>query len=51
MRDSIIYHLEEGEMVLADGGYNDGGNYTVTPRGQNEEIDWIMDVIRARHET
>lgn len=51
MRDCIIYAVDEEEMLLADGGYADGGNYTVTPTGLNRPIDRSRALVRARHET
>jgi DDE superfamily endonuclease len=42
----------EGEMALADGGYQDGYLYFETPTGDNESEDQRMKAIaRARHET
>jgi hypothetical protein len=50
-RDSLIYHLDHGEMYLADGGYYDGNQWSVTPSGFHEFSDKQKSVVRARHET
>jgi hypothetical protein len=50
-RDSLIYHLDQGEMYLADGGYYDGNQWSVTPSGFHEFSDKQKSVVRARHET
>ena len=50
-RDWLIYELGGDKMVLADGGYNDGGQYFVTPSGQKDYIDKMMTDACARKET
>ena len=50
-RDWLIDELEDTEMVLADGGYNDGYQYFVTPTGRKDYIDKMMADARARHES
>ena len=51
LREALIYNLDEDEFLLADGGYYDGNNFTVTPTGLNEFIDLMRSQVRARHET
>ena len=51
MRDSIIYMIDDGEFLLADGGYNDGSNYAITPTGLNGITDRMKSTVRACHET
>jgi hypothetical protein len=41
----------EGEMALADGGYQDGWLYFETPTGENNEDQRMKATARARHET
>ena len=50
-RDFLIYELEEGEMVLADGGYSDDAQYFITPTARNDYVDKMMTDARARHKT
>lgn len=50
-REALIHELEDWEYYIADGGYQDGGNYAVTPSGRNEFSDRQKAVVRARHET
>lgn len=33
-RDALVFQLEPGEMVCADGGYRDGGEFFQTPTGE-----------------
>ena len=49
----LSYKLDEEiqEVVLADGGYKDGGEYFVIPSEQNDGIDKMMVDVRVRHET
>ena len=49
-REWINYELEEGECYLADGGYCDGHQYTVTPTGLRNYDEHMKTVARARHE-
>ena len=37
-------------MIVADGGYNDGGEYFITPSGHNNFMDKMLADARARHE-
>jgi hypothetical protein len=50
-RDALIYHLEPGEKVVADGGY--GGAYHDKPdkRRQGSSREKMKAAARARHET
>jgi hypothetical protein len=43
--------LDPGEFYLADGGYRDGNQYSVTPSGHHFFGDRQKSVVRARHET
>ena len=49
--DKIVYELDDEEMVLADGGYNDDYEFFETPTGHNDEDQRMKKVARARHET
>ena len=48
-RDSVLELLDDGEKVIADGGYKGDGRI-VTPNGLNDEIARIRSMCRARHE-
>jgi DDE superfamily endonuclease len=55
-RDDLCYKLLaqsqfEGEMALADGGYQDGYQFFETPTGHNTPDQWMKAQARARHET
>jgi hypothetical protein len=50
-RDWLHFELDDGEKYLADGGYNDGGNYSETPNGLNNQDQKMKSDARARHET
>jgi len=50
-RDWLIYALQDGEMVLADGGYHDGCGFFETPNGNNDGDQYMKALVRARHET
>jgi DDE superfamily endonuclease len=54
-RDSLCYKLAasefEGEMALADGGYQDGYQFFETPTGHNTPDQKMKADARARHET
>jgi hypothetical protein len=50
-RLGVVELLNEGEMILADGGYRDGGQYHDTPTGYNTLGQRMKKVARARHET
>jgi hypothetical protein len=50
-RNALVDALDAGEYYLADGGYRDGGQYSVTPTGLYLFDDRQKSVVRARHET
>ena len=50
-RDCLIHNLDEGEYVLADGGYSDINGRCFTPSGRHDFQDRQESVVRARHET
>ena len=50
-RSWLIEELDDGEKYLADGGYNDGGQYSETPNGLNNPDQRMKATARARHET
>ena len=41
---------EVGKVVLADGGYNGGGQYFIMPSGQHDYVDKMMTDTRVQHE-
>ena len=43
--------LGRGELILADGGYRDGGEFFETPSGLNTRDQAMKQVARTRHET
>ena len=49
----LIYELDEDihEVILAHGGYKDGGEYFIMPSGQNDFVDKMVADARARDET
>jgi hypothetical protein len=50
-RDWLIYELDHDEKYLADGGYQDGRQYSETPNGLNNADQKMKADARARHET
>jgi DDE superfamily endonuclease len=50
-KDDLFKSLAPNEMVVADGGYRDGGWHADTPNGLNDYMSRIKSVARARHET
>jgi hypothetical protein len=50
-RESLIYALQRGEYYIADGGYHDGNQWSVTPNGLHTFDQRQMAHVRARHET
>jgi hypothetical protein len=50
-RRGLIHFLYENEYYIADGGYRDGNQWSVTPTGTRSYRDRQMAVIRSRHET
>lgn len=49
--DALIYCLDPGELYVADAGYGDGNQYSLTPNGLHNFDQWQMATVRARHET
>lgn len=49
-RSWVITELDPQEMIIADGGYNDGGYYFLTPTGGHTPVDYRRSRARARHE-
>ena len=43
--------LESNEKYIADGGYADGGQWSETPNGMNNEFEHMKSTVRSRHET
>ena len=50
VRESLNHELDAGEQYIADGGYYDGYQWAVTPRGLHEHVDRVRALVRARHE-
>jgi hypothetical protein len=50
-RSSLIHFLYDNEFYIADGGYRDGQQWSVTPTGRHEFADRQKAVARSRHET
>ena len=50
-RHAIVYELDPGEQIIADGGYRDGFHYFDTPSGRHDYRDRLKSEARARHET
>jgi DDE superfamily endonuclease len=50
-RSALVDALDPGEYYLADGGYRDGNQWSVTPSGRHRFDDKQKSVVRARHET
>ena len=50
-RNEIIFNLDHGEKILADGGYADNGEFFETPTGLNNPDQRMKALARARHET
>jgi hypothetical protein len=42
--------LDDNEKYLADGGYKDGNQFSVTPTGNHTVIERMKSLARARHE-
>jgi DDE superfamily endonuclease len=49
-RDSLYQFLLPGEKYIADAGYKDGGQFSITPSGLRNRFERMADVARARHE-
>ena len=43
--------VDDGELLLADGGYKDGEQYLVTPNGLNDYEQKKQAEVRSRRET
>lgn len=52
-RNDIIYMLDQGEMILADGGYADDNQFFVIPDNgaRGTVVERMKSKARARHET
>jgi hypothetical protein len=50
-RRSLVHFLHKNEYYIADGGYRDGNQWSVTPGGRNSYKDRQMGVVRSRHES
>lgn len=50
-RWGLVHFLHENEFYIADGGYKDGDQWSITPTGRRSYRDRQMSVIRSRHET
>ena len=50
VREALNHELDAGEMYIADGGYYDGFQWAVTPRGYHRYSDRVKALVRARHE-
>ena len=50
-RHGVCNMVDDGELLIADGGYHDGEQYFVTPNGLNNYEQYLQSVVRARHET
>jgi len=48
-RDRVLYELEDGEMIVADGGYNDRRMFFFTPTGLNNPEQRAQSKARALH--
>ena len=49
-RDSLIHFVDDREMILADGGYSDGGNYLMTIHELHGFAKKQAGVVLCRHE-
>ncbi len=51
-RRSLVHYLHKNEFYIADGGYRDGHQWSVTPSGSRSSYkNRQMGVVRSRHET
>jgi hypothetical protein len=50
-RDALHDCLDDGEMYIADSGYDEGNQHCFTPDGTNSFEQRQMSLARARHET
>lgn len=51
VRRSLVHFLHRNEHYIADGGYRDGNQWSMTPSGRGSYRDRQMGVVRSRHET
>jgi len=49
-KERMFHCLDDGEKVIANGGYSTGGVYTIVPCHLNDEQRRLHSVIRACHE-
>jgi DDE superfamily endonuclease len=49
-RDWLYKELRTDERYIADAGYRDGGQHSITPSGYNNEFEYMAAKVRARHE-
>lgn len=49
-RMSIVHNIGVDEMILADSGYRDKGEYFDTPTGLNNKGQYMRSIARSRHE-
>ena len=50
-RSALVDAFDPGEYYLADGGYRDGKQWSVTPTGRHGFSDRQKSAVRARHES
>jgi hypothetical protein len=50
-RYALVDALDDGECYLADSGYRDGKQFSVTPSGMHSFSDRQKSAVRSRHET
>ena len=50
-RSALHDNLYNNEFYIADGGYKDGSNYSITPTGLRDYGEIQRQTVRARHET
>jgi len=50
-RHALVHFLHDNEHYIADGGYRDGGQWSITPTGRHDFADRQRSVVRSRHET
>jgi hypothetical protein len=50
-RHALVDAFDPGEYYIADGGYRDGGQWSVTPTGRHKFSDRQQAAVRARHES
>ena len=49
--ESLNQFLLTNKFYIADGGYRDGNQFSITPSGYNDYWDHIMLVVQSRHKT